>query len=52
MFSLNYYIERGLSTVMACIMHEKDEFNLIINLFHSNYVKIELYYERRVHYTY
>ena len=52
MFSLNYYIERELSTIMVCIMHKKDKFNSIINYFHSNYIKIELYYKRRVYYTY
>ena len=51
MSSLNHYIERGLGTVIACMMHEKDEFSPIINHFHSNHVKIGLYHERRVHYT-
>ena len=51
MFSLNYYIERELSTVMAYIMHKKNKFNSIINYFHSNYIITELYYKRRIHYT-
>ena len=52
MSSLNYYTERGLGTVMACMMHKKDEFGPIINYFHSDCIETGLYYERRVHYTY
>ena len=51
MFSLNYHAERGLGTVMACMMHKKDGFSPIINHFHSDYIKIGLYYKRRVCYT-
>ena len=52
MFSLNYYIKRELGTIIVCIMHKKNEFSLIINYFHSNYIKTGLYYKRRVYYTY
>ena len=51
-FMLSFHVKRELSTVIACIMHEKDEFNSIINYFHSNYVETGLYHKRRVHYTY